>query len=112
MRREQAVRSTAELAEQRSAFLAEVSKILHASLEETSIAQAAQSTVPFLAEGCSIFELEAGCLTPIAIAAVDAVQQSQLEALAAHYQQHSLRTDLMQLLPTRLLEERHLRNAV
>ncbi|MBD2090015.1 PAS domain-containing protein [Microcoleus sp. FACHB-1515] len=105
LRREQAVRSTAELAEQRSAFLAEVSKILHASLEESSITQAAGSIVPFLADGCLIFALEAGCLTPIAIAAADPVSQLQLEALADHYRQHSLRTDLMQLLPARLLEE-------
>ncbi|NEQ25397.1 MAG: PAS domain-containing protein, partial [Microcoleus sp. SIO2G3] len=105
LRREQAVRTTAEQAEQRSAFLSEVSKLLNAALDEASIKQAAQAIVPFLADGCLIFAIEAGRLRPLAIAAADSVQQSQLEAFAAQYQQRSPSRNLTQMLPAGLLEE-------
>lgn len=90
LRREQAIRSTAEQAEQRSAFLSEISKLLSGSLESGSnLVQAAQAIVPFLADGCLMFRLEAGRLHAIAIASADAQQQPQLERLAAHAQQRS-----------------------
>ena len=90
LRREQAVRTTAEQAEQRAAFLAEVSKILNASIEEASLVQTAEAIVPFLGNGCLIFCLEAGRLQPVAIAAADAQQRPLLETFATHYQQHCL----------------------
>lgn len=71
--REQAIRSEAEAAERRSAFLAEASKVLASSLDyQTTLTGIARLAVPPIADWCVVDMLESdGSLRRLAVAHVD-----------------------------------------
>lgn len=77
--REQAVRVVTEAAEQRSAFIAEVSSVLASSLDyNTTLESVAQLAVPYLADWCAvdIFDEEAQSIRRVALAHLE---QSKVE---------------------------------
>lgn len=84
---ERAAREKAEVQQQRSAFLAEVSKVLTASLDsETALQNVAELAVPAVADGCLIHRLEAdGTIRRIAITHLDPSAVALFEQLEQCY---------------------------
>ena len=80
-------KETAEAALRRSAFLAEASEILSASLDyEATLASLARLAVPRVADYCVIFEVEGRRVTrQIAVAHVDPAKEPLLERLGELY---------------------------
>jgi signal transduction histidine kinase/CheY-like chemotaxis protein len=78
------VREAAEKAERRSAFLAEASEILSASLDyEATLASLARLAVPRIADDCVLFEVEERRVSRrIAVAHVDPEKELLLERLS------------------------------
>ncbi len=84
-----AAKETAEAAVRRSAFLAEASEILSASLDyDATLANLARLAVPRVADYCVIFEVEGRRVTrQIAVAHVDPTKEPLLERLGALYRE-------------------------
>ena len=78
------VREAAERAERRSAFLAEASEILSASLDyEATLASLVRLAVPRIADDCVLFEVEDRQVSRrIAVAHVDPQKELLLERLS------------------------------
>ena len=82
LEREQGARAAAEIAEQRSAFLADASALLDRSLDyETTLRNLAQLTVPKLADVCIIDVANDGSVRRVASAATDATLSDIAHAL-------------------------------
>jgi signal transduction histidine kinase len=65
-------RTTANIAAERAAFMAEISRVLATSLDYTqSLASLARAVVPFLADACVIYQLAQTTLHRLALAHVD-----------------------------------------
>jgi signal transduction histidine kinase/CheY-like chemotaxis protein len=79
-------RETAEAAEARSAFLAEVGAILAASLDyEVTLASLVRLAVPRIADYCTLFEVAEGGLRQVASAHVDPAREPLLRRLGELY---------------------------
>src|SRR6478672_6204650 len=86
--REQAVRVVAEAAENRSAFLAEISAVLASSLDyNTTLESVAQLAVPYLADWCSIdmFDEETQSICRLAVAHLDPTKVEMAWELQRRY---------------------------
>lgn len=91
LEREQAARIQAEVAEQRSAFLSEASRVLASSLDyETTLASVAQAAIPFLADYCLIQRLDTDGQLHQMIALHHDPQKQQFVTELAEFSQVSL----------------------
>jgi PAS domain S-box-containing protein len=87
LRREQAARTDAEVAQARFAFMAEASGVLASSLDyETTLAAVAQLSVPRVADWCAVDLLdEQGIVQRLAVAHVDPAKVAWAHELQARY---------------------------
>ena len=85
--REQAARQEAEVAQQRAAFLAEVSAVLADSLDyETTLKSVANLAVPFMADWCAVDLVEAdGTTRQLAVAHIDPAKVELAKELQRRY---------------------------